>query len=239
MKRRHVIIFFTLIAGAAALPLLARADRAAELNEQGIRAYTEEHYDESIRQFTEALVERPDQTELHFNRGTALSAAGKSEEAVSELGKAADGFQDPANAAAAHFNAGNTLILMDESEAAVDSYKEALKLDQMSRDIRKNLELTLRMLQDQQQEQEQEQQSGGDQQEQDQPASDDNPGEENESPDDQNAPAESQEEDREENPPMDIEDAQRILDAMRDEEKQTFEQRRMMMQEALNPRDDW
>ncbi|MFC1485544.1 tetratricopeptide repeat protein [Candidatus Latescibacterota bacterium] len=235
MKQLCVIISLALGGGAVGLPPSAYADRAAELNNQGIQAYYEERFEESVQQFTEALVERPDQPELHFNRGTALSATGKSQEALSELEKAAGEFQDSVNAAAAHFNTGNALINSGDTEAGIDNYKEAVKLDQISRDIRKNLELALRQEQEQQQQQ---QQSEEGQDSEDQSDSDNPPEQQNDRPPPQSQPEEQQQEGQEEQP-MSIEEAQRILDAMRDEEKQALDQRRRMMQETLNPRDDW
>ena len=147
-------------------PIISNADKAANLNKKGIELYRENKLEESTKLFTEALVERPDSPQLRFNRGTALSATGKKDEAVSELDKAANTFKNNELSAAAHFNSGNTFLTAGELNEAIEKYKKALKLDQTSRDIRNNLELAIRKLQ-QQQQQKQQQENKNEKQEKD------------------------------------------------------------------------
>jgi len=209
-------------------PVAAHADKAARLNDQGIESYNENDHEESVRSFTEALVERPDSPELRFNRGTALSAAGKTDEAVTELERAAD-----------------TFGRSDLSAAA---------LDQSSKDIRHNLELAVRMLEQQQQQQENSEENkdeeNKDQQDENQDSSDQKNEQEENKEQDQNQSQEDQEREQNEDQnqpqpqesepqPMTPEEAQRILDAMNDEEKEAFELRKMMMKETMRQGDDW
>jgi Ca-activated chloride channel homolog len=235
-------------------PVAAHADKAARLNDQGIESYNENDHEESVRSFTEALVERPDSPELRFNRGTALSAAGKTDEAVTELERAADTFGRSDLSAAAHFNAGNTHLAAGSIEEAIGEYIEAVKLDQSSKDIRHNLELAVRMLEQQQQQQENSEENkdeeNKDQQDENQDSSDQKNEQEENKEQDQNQSQEDQEREQNEDQnqpqpqesepqPMTPEEAQRILDAMNDEEKEAFELRKMMMKETMRQGDDW
>ena len=154
MKLHHILLLIFLLS----LPLTTHADKASKLNKKGIESFKENNLEESARFFTEALVERPDSPDLRFNRGTALSATDKKDEAVNELEKAAQTFEKEELSAAAHFNAGNTFFATEDLNEAIESYKKAVKLDQSSRDIRHNLELAVRKLQEQQQQQQQEKQ---------------------------------------------------------------------------------
>ncbi len=233
-------------------PAAVYADKAARLNKDGIDAYVNENHEESVQYFTEALVDRPESPELRFNRGTALSAAGRNDEAVRELDRAAEIFEQRDLAAAAHYNAGNTYFKAGNLEDAIEEYKRAVKLDQSSKDIRHNLELALRMLDQQQKQQQQkneQNQENRDQQDESQNASDRESEHKGNEQQNQARPREEQKQDQQENQnrpqqeseqqPMTPEEAQRILDAMNGEEKEAFDLRKMMMKETMRQSDDW
>ena len=52
------------------------ADKAAKLNNNGIKSYNEQNLEESIEHFTEALIERPDSPEIRFNRENSAFCRG-------------------------------------------------------------------------------------------------------------------------------------------------------------------
>ena len=205
-------------------------------------------------------MEKPDAPELKFNRGTALSQLGKTEEALSELISSAAQLDKADYAAAAHFNAGNTQLSANNIEAAIEEYKQAVKLDQASEDYRHNLELAVRKLNQQQQSQEQEQQDSeekekkedeeGDQQKKDdeEQENEEKQKEEEEQSDKSQSPEDGEREDQNQQPsnqqenetlPMTKEEAQRLLDAINDEEKQALSQRYMQMKTDMRQGDDW
>ena len=146
MKTRivPVIVVFLLAAAGG-----ASADKAASSNRKGVEAYNAKRYEESLNRFTDALIERPNAPELHFNRGTALSALGKKDDAVRELSSAASEFKAKDLSAGSYYNAGNTLFAAEDFKGALEWYKTAVKLDQKSGDIRYNLELAARKLTEQ------------------------------------------------------------------------------------------
>ncbi len=234
----NILIIFIVI-----VPEKSFADKASKLNKNGIESYNEKKLEESINLFTDALVERPDSPELRFNRGTALSTAGKSEEAITELEKSADTFKKSELSAAAHFNAGNTYLASGDINGAIEEYKKAVKLDQSSKDIRNNLELALRMLQKQQQKEQQEKKEteqnkeNNDQTKQDQEENKDE--RQNENNKQQNE--QEQESQQQENEPQSMtpEEAKRILDAIDKEEEKAFELRKMKTLNEMRQGDDW
>jgi tetratricopeptide (TPR) repeat protein len=248
------IILLTVFALSAAN---SNADRASSANKKGIEAFDNQNFEKSVEQFTEALVDRPDSPELKYNRGTALSMLNKTDEALKELLSAASGLEKGTQSASAHFNAANTLFTANNLEAAIEEYKEAIKLDQVSEDFRHNLELAVRRLnrqqqeQDQQQNQEKEKQENGEdetkqdkkeqeeekQQEEEEKQSDQTQDPEDGEQKDQNQQP-SQQQDNEVMP-MTPEDAQRLLDAINDEEKKALSQRYMQMKTNMRPGDDW
>lgn len=263
LSRCQVKLSFILAFMAATVLILlagtAYADKASKANKRGIEAFGEQDYEKSVEHFTEALVEKPDAPELKFNRGTALSQLGKTEEALSELISSAAQLDKADYAAAAHFNAGNTQLTANNIEAAIEEYKLAIKLDQAQEDYRHNLELAIRKLNRQQQSQEQEQQDSeekekkedeeGDQKQKDEEEQEnEEKKEEEEQSDKSKSPEDGERDDQNQQPsnqqenetlPMTKEEAQHLLDAINDEEKQALSQRYMQMKTDMRQGDDW
>lgn len=224
-----------------ALGLLAAgnavADKAASSNRKGIRAYTDKKYEESAGRFTEALVERPDTPELRFNLGTALSAQGKKDAAMNELMTAARGLGSGDKAAAAHFNAGNLLYASGDYQGAVESYKKAVKLDQKSPDIRHNLELAVRKLNDQKKDpsnKDNQQQKNGDRDN-----SQKNKSQNQNQNKQQNQEQQQSQQQNSELKPMTKDEAQRLLNAINDDEKKSLSLRHQQMKTQVRQGDDW
>ena len=241
-------------------PVTSAADSASSANKKGIKAFNEQKYDESTKHFEEAVIERPDSPELKFNLGTALSEQNEWEKALSQLGAATQGLKTDSQKAAAHYNAGNTLFVSGNTEEAIKEYKKAVKLDQSSEDIRHNLEVAVRKLQNQKNQQQTEKENkDGKNKEKNEDEKEDSSGEENkdenkeEQDDEQQKESQSQEDDKQqqdqqqqqskqqdsENRPMTPEEARRILDALNDEEKKALALRRMQMKTDMRQGDDW
>jgi tetratricopeptide (TPR) repeat protein len=215
-------------------PNASYCDKAASMNKKGIAAYRDKRFDESVKQFTEALIERPDTPELRFNRGTALSALGRKDEAVSELDGAAAGFRLRDRTAAAHYNAGNAFFNAGDFRGAVDEYRRAVKLDQKSTDMRHNLELALRRLNEQKK----------NESKKDSDKKDENKkGDQNKSPQNQKKQEKNEQDQSRQQPsdvkPMTKEEAQQLLDAMNADEKKSLSLKNKQMQVRMRPGDDW
>jgi len=212
------------------------ADKAAAYNRKGIQEYKAKQYEASVQQFTEALIERPDTPELQFNRGTGLSALGKKDEAITELNTAARGFKDTGRTAAAHYNAGNALLASEEIEKALEQYRQAVKLDQDSEDIRHNLELALRKLREQKKDQSAKENDKKDDQKKDQ--------QKNQSPNQNQQQQQNKEQQQSQQKdsdlrPMTREEAERLLNAINDEEKKSLSLRNQQMKSRVQAGDDW
>lgn len=227
-------VLIAIMAGLMLTPGISYCDKAASMNKKGIAAYRDKRFDESVKQFTEALIERPDTPELRFNRGTALSALGQKDEAVNELDGAAAGFRLRDRAAAAHFNAGNAFFNAGDFKGAVDEYRRAVKLDQKSTDIRHNLELALRRLNEQKKDQSKKDSDKKDEQKK---------GDRNKAPQNQNKQDKMEQGQSKQQPsdvkPMTKEEAQQLLDAMNADEKKSLSLKNKQMQVRMRPGDDW
>ena len=131
-----------------ATPRAARADGGGE---EGDRLYRAAQYKEAAAAYERAIRTSGDSPRLEYNLGTALMAAGKTDEAIAALERAASTARDLDLRYRAIFNLG--LIYLRQGRAAkgedaaqayaaaVDAYKRALRLRPDERDAKWNYEL--------------------------------------------------------------------------------------------------
>jgi len=124
----------------------------------GKKALEEKRVDEAVSRFAREAALAPKDPSGTYNLGTALSAAGRGEEALAAL-KKAKGASRGDLAADASFNSGNVLLSGQQWEAAAAAYRDALRARPGEADAAWNYELALRRL-DQQKKQQQQQKGG-------------------------------------------------------------------------------
>ncbi len=124
----------------------------------GKKALEEKRVDEAVSRFAREAALAPKDPSGAYNLGTALSAAGRGEEALAAL-KKAKGASRGDLAADASFNSGNVLLSGQQWEAAAAAYRDALRARPGEADAAWNYELALRRL-DQQKKQQQQQKGG-------------------------------------------------------------------------------
>jgi len=153
---------------AAALLLVFLVGNAFGIGdvERGNRYYRAGRYEEAVREYQKALSSGVNTPELHYNLGTALLQLGRYDEADPHL-RAAVRSTDPELRQRAYYNIGNRALLparqaaqgaSEMLDAAIASYRQALRLDPADTDAKWNLELALR---EQEKQQNQMPQSGG------------------------------------------------------------------------------
>lgn len=128
----------------------------------GKKALDEKRMEEAISRFAREEALSPKDPSGAYNLGTALSKAGRGEEALAAL-KKAKGASRGDLAADASFNSGNVLLSGKQWEAAAAAYRDALRARPGEPDAAWNYELALRRLDQQkkQQQQQNQQQKGG------------------------------------------------------------------------------
>ena len=126
----------------------------------GKKALEGKRIEEALGHFAREAALAPNDPEGAYNLGTALSLAGRGEEALAAL-KKAKGASRGEVAADASFNAGNVLLSGKQWESAAAAYRDSLRARPGDADAAFNYELALRQLE--QQKQQQKQQQGGQQ----------------------------------------------------------------------------
>ena len=230
MKR---ILIFSLIVLYAGSLWAQRTDRAYVRN--GNRQFNDSLFIKAEENYLKAVDANPDLYEGIYNLGNAYTAQQKPNEAVEQYRKAANSLEaqkrtlmenpdsDPKELnrikdalAKTYHNTGVVYHMSEQFDKAVESYKQALRNNPDDDETRYNMILAQRMLkqqqQDQQQEQQQQKQQKQDQQQQQQ-----------EQQEQQQEQQEQQEQRQEQTEEMSQENAEQILDAAMQDEKDVQE----------------
>jgi len=171
---------------------------------------------------------------LHNNLGLVLNSQGNLEGAETAFNEAITSASDTKNATRALYNAGNNAFGLQQNEAALERYRQALLADPDNEEARFNYEYVKRLQQNQESQQNQEQEDQEqqqNQQEQDQEQNQEQQ-EQDQQEDQQQQEQEQQEQDQQQNQeqqeqpsqpqdsPMSREEAERILQALANDEKE-------------------
>jgi len=225
-------------------PNSASADQFAKRNNTGNKLLENGKVDSAISEYYAARVERPAESGVVYNLGSAYHKKGVFDTAATQLQNAL-AHVDPTLKPDAYYNLGNTQYRMQEYEAAIESYKQSLLADPTDIEAKHNLELTLRKMsegkdstsekQEQQEKQENQQDSTGQQdqnQEQQQDSSQNDQEQQQQQNQEGNQDQEQQQqqqdqnqdgEQREQSQPKPVQgmtqaDAERLLDALKQNE---------------------
>jgi len=204
---------------------------ASSLNDarKANEAFKNGDYELAVQLYRQAIDQNPDNPRLYFNLGNALAEAGNTEEAMEVYEKFKSMTEVNDQQALADYNKGKLLSEQENFDEAISHFREALRKNPDDEDARFNYELAQRMKQQQeQQQQEQQQDSQSDQ--------DDSDGEEEEQENDQNQQQnpnqqpqnQDQPQDQEQRPEpsnMSEEEAENILDALEQLERELLENR--------------
>jgi len=243
---RRVIAMALVLLAAAAWPQRTWAESASGLVEEGNRLYLEKRYDEALERYDRAGKLAPGSPVIDLNIGNALYGKGDYEKAY-ERYRQAFSAKERSLAQGARFNAGNAHFAQEKWQEAIQQYKEALRLDSADRDAKKNLELALQRLQEQQQQKQQDQNQQQDKNEQQQNQNQQNqnqqPPPQDQQQDQQSGDPSQQQDQQSQSAPQDRdqlsrEEAMRILDAMKDQDKPPKDQMKVKPPEK-RPEKDW
>ena len=196
--------------------------------ERGNRHYRAGRYEEAVAAYQAALEDGDERAELRYNLGTALLRLGRFDEAQQFL-EAALQDVDPALRQRTLYNLGNRFLEEGRGtgeaeqrnrllDAAIEAYRDALRLDPADQDAKWNLELALR----EQDEPPQEDPQQDDQDQQDQRDQESGGGGDAPSP---NAPQGDEPRGGGEDPaPLTPEQAEQIMNAVEQDERELYQE---------------
>jgi Ca-activated chloride channel family protein len=189
---------------------------------QGNRSFEKNKFSESEISYRKAADKNKNYPDAVFNTGDALYKQNKFEEAGKQFLENASMNDDPMKKSAAMFNLGNSLLKANKLEESIEAYKGSLKLKPESPEAKYNLAYAQDMLKKQKEQQQQQQQQNKDKQ--DQKKDQDKKDQKDENKDEQKNDKQSQDQkQQQEQQGVSKDDAERLLNALANEEKNVQE----------------
>ena len=196
-----------MLTGLVAAALFPFGGSAYRKTEQGNEQYLNGLYGDALRAYTEAQVDAPESAELYYDIGNVLYRQNDFEGSAEAFTRAlVDASRELVGPAA--YNLGNARFQQQDYQAAVEAYEQALAFDPADVDAKRNLELSLRAL-------EQQRQQGEDEQPQDSR-------EQEPSPEEEEEPPEGEEQEPDPDGHMTPEQAERMLDGLEEQERENL-----------------
>lgn len=201
----------------------------------GVDLYKEGKFSDSEVNFKKSLEKDPELFQGHFNLGDAYYKQGRYDEAMQSYKNSLSFTEDKYNQAKVYHNIGNSLLKSQKYKEGIEAYKNALKLNPDDLETKYNLSYALNMLK---QNQNQQQQQQNDQNKQDQNKDQQQNQNQNEQNKDQNK-QDQQNQQQQQKDQISKDDAQRILEAMKNNEKDLQKKLRKVKGKPVAREKDW
>ncbi|MGD0036988.1 MAG: VWA domain-containing protein [Bacteroidota bacterium] len=249
-KRTKLAVWFKKLLPAAVTVFLL-AFLSARANAQTVRShisegnqvYSKSKYTDAEVEYKKALEKNPKSKEGQFNLGNSYYKQQRYDEAMREYGNSGVAMKSPQERAATFYNAGNSLYQSNKYQDAINAYKQSLRLNPNDEDTRYNLQMARAKLAQQQQQQKQQNKDQKQDQNKNQQKQNQQQNQQNQQ---QNQQQQKQEEAKQDQTrqqmqknQMPKQEADRILDAMRNNEKEV--QKNLRKREAVHVKveKDW
>jgi len=220
------------------------------LNE-GVDKYDEKKYTDAEVDFRKVVESSPKSFEANYNLGNTYYKQEKYDDAIKSYQSAFENAKDNESRAKIFHNVGNSLLKSNKIEQSVEAYKTALKYNPNDQDTKYNLSYALEMLKNKdKKKQDKNDQNKNDQNKQDQQQQNQNQDQQNK---DQNKQDQQQQKPQDQEAKQDNtkqpqqqkeqkiskDEAQRILDALKNNEKDLQKQLRKVKAKVRKTDKDW
>ena len=201
--------------------------------------YKEQKFTDAEVNYRKALDRERQLVQGHFNLGNALHKQGKFDDAVKEFETALGKAEQKDTRAYAHYNIGNSMMKEERYQDAVKAYIDALKLNPNDEDAKYNLSYALEKLKHQQQQQKKDQnkqnQNKDDKQKQDQQQKNQQD-KQKQDQQQKNQQDKQKQSSGQQQKQMSRADAQRILEVLKNSEKEV--QKKLRARQAVRAKTD-
>lgn len=209
---RSIFTIFLLLSAGAML-----AQPVQKLVRSGNTDYKNGHYKDAEINYRKALTKAPESEKATFNLGNSLYKQNNYDEAASQYLKLAQSEKKLTSKANVYYNLGNSLFESKKYKESIDAYKMALRQNPKDEDTRYNLSYAMTKLQQQQKQEQNKKQEEKQQQQQQQ-----------------------QQQQPQPKPNMSKQDANRMLNAMNNNEKRTLDKTKNKQKTASSQLEkDW
>lgn len=209
--RSLIIIFLIVSAG------IVNAQPVQKLVRSGNNEYKNGHFKDAEIDYRKALTKAPNSQKAAFNLGNSLYKQKNFDEATSQYLKLAQSEIKETPKSNVYYNLGNSLLENKKYKESIDAYKMALRLNPKDEDTRYNLSYAMTKLQQQKKQEQNKKQEQKEKQQQ------------------------QQQQQQQPKPNMSKQDANRMLNAMNNNEKRTLDKTKNRQNTPTQsmPEKDW
>jgi len=220
-NRALLIIMISSLFLLYSVAINAQADR--KYIRQGNREYEKSNFSESEISYRKAVDNNKQSPNAVFNIGDALYKQNKFEDAGKQFIENANLNEDKEKKSASFFNLGNSLLQAKKIEESIEAYKNSLKLNPGSREAKYNLAYAQDLLQQQKQQQQNQYQNKEDNKKDQQKQNDKNQDQQKDQNNKDQQDKQQQEQEQKQQQGISKDDAQRLLNALANDEKNVQE----------------
>lgn len=204
------------------VPLLANAQKERKYIRDSYQMYHDSLFEQAQEASVKAMAANPESYEANYNYANALYQQQKYDEALEKYGQMAAKESDKARLAQLYHNMGNCHLAKKEVDKALDHYKKSLRNNPSDDETRYNYIAASKMKdQNQDQNQQQQQQQNQNQQQQQQ---------EQQQQQQQDQQQQQQNQQQQQQQEMSREEAERLLQALQNDENKLQEERKKAQQ---------
>lgn len=246
---RFIIFFLVIVLSASS----AYAQKEKKRVRQGNSEYEDGNFQDAEKEYRKALMEKPGYAKGTFNLGDAMYEQENYEESNKLFTEVVERSANADQKASAYYNLGNTFMKETKFQESVEAYKNSLRLKPDDANAKYNLEYARKKLNEQQQQQQQKQDKNQDQENKDQDKKDqdkkdqeqdqkDNDKKDQDKKDQNKADQEKDQQQKQQPQQISKQDAQRMLDALKNDEKKTLQKLQKEKAKAVKGRKsdiDW
>lgn len=214
---------------------------------EGVDLYKEQKFADAEVNFKKGAEKSPESFEAKFNLGDAYYKQQRYDEAIKSFQSALVNARNDEDRAKIFHNVGNSLLKSQKIKESIGAYKEALKLNPNDKETKYNLSYALEMLKNQDQNQQQNQQNDQNKDE-NQDQNQQNQNQQNQNQDQQQQQQQKQQEQQEQQQQqtqqqkeqeLTKQEAEKILEALKNNEKDLQKQLRKIKGQRVKTEKDW
>jgi Ca-activated chloride channel homolog len=226
-----------LLIGFLFLTSLITAQSKRSLNNDGVDLYKEKKFTDAEVKFKKGLEKDPELFQGHFNLGDAYYKQGRYDEAIQSYKNSLQFTNDKEKQAKVYHNIGNSLVKEKKYEDGIGAYKNSLKQNPDDLETKYNLSYALDMLKQKQQQKQDKNDKNKDKNKDQQK---DQQQQQNKDQNDKNKDQQqNQQQQQQQKNQISKEEAQRILEALKNDETNTQKKLRRVKGKPVATDKDW
>lgn len=217
--------------GVLLISIITFAQSKRELNNDGVELYKTKKFADAEVKFKKGLEKDPEMFQGHFNLGDAYYKQGRFDEAIQSFKNSLQFTEDKEKHSKVYHNIGNSLLKQQKYQESIGAYKNSLKQNPDDLETKYNLSYALNMLKQDQQKNKNKDKNKDQQKDQQQ---------QNQDEKDQNKDKQqNQQQQQQQKNQISKEEAERILEALKNNETNTQKKLRKVKGKPVATDKDW